>query len=214
MAIQPKKCEVCNVEFLPAYRVTEEYWQGRRFCSPRCTQIASRGKRRPTFGKAMVTLEHRFWSKVNKDGPIQPHCQHLGPCWVWTGATTMDGYGYLFGTRREHRRLAHRLSYELNIGPIPNGLCVLHKCDNEPCVNPGHLFTGTRKDNNEDKIRKGRDYDRHGASNPNASLTQDDADEIRAMRARGMTQQAIADAKGTPQSNVSKILRNLRWVRT
>lgn len=71
-------------------------------------------------------------------------------CWVWSGRTNRQHYGTL------GERLAHRISYEFYVGPIPEGLCVLHRCDNPPCVNPKHLFLGTRADNAEDRDRKGR----------------------------------------------------------
>lgn len=75
-------------------------------------------------------------------------------CWEWIGLKNETGYGTL--TVRQQRWLAHRLSWTLHRGPIPNGLCVLHKCDFPPCVNPDHLFLGTRTDNHADMIRKGR----------------------------------------------------------
>lgn len=71
-------------------------------------------------------------------------------CHLWIGSGTYHGYGLLLGKR------AHRLSWELFRGPIPDGLLVCHKCDTRPCVNPEHLFLGTSKDNAHDKMRKGR----------------------------------------------------------
>ena len=72
-------------------------------------------------------------------------------CWIWKGGKDKHGYGYMSGHRR-----AHRVYYERANGRIPLGLCVLHKCDNPPCVNPNHLFIGTQGDNSTDKISKGR----------------------------------------------------------
>lgn len=77
-----------------------------------------------------------------------------GDCWVWTGATDDDGYGIFRSGGSVFR--AHRVSYEENVGPIPDGLGVLHHCDNPPCVRPDHLWTGTTAQNTEDKMRKGR----------------------------------------------------------
>lgn len=96
----------------------------------------------------------RFWAKVNKDGPIPAHVPELGPCWVWTAALHRRGYGWFRfnGTPT----LAHRVSWELTNGPIPDGLQVLHKCDNKPCERPDHFFLGTDADNMADKTAKGR----------------------------------------------------------
>ena len=79
-----------------------------------------------------------------------------GDCWVWRGDLTGDGYGRFGGHRPGISVLAHRLSWEMHVGPIPPGLDVLQRCDNPPCVNPAHLFLGTQADNNADRLRKGR----------------------------------------------------------
>ena len=104
------------------------------------------------------TLEERFWEKVNKNGPIHPL---LGtPCWLWTGSRNDAGYGKI-GNEGESA-YAHRVSYELRYGPLSDGLFVLHKCDNPPCVNPNHLFAGTALDNHLDMVQKGRQKGRNG----------------------------------------------------
>lgn len=74
-------------------------------------------------------------------------------CWDWLGYKQPEGYG-TFPHRGTH--YAHRVSYQLHVGPIPDGLHVLHSCDNPPCSNPAHLFLGTVADNMHDRDRKGR----------------------------------------------------------
>jgi HNH endonuclease len=107
-----------------------------------------------------LPLEKKFWSKVDKQGPVPDHRRKLGRCWIWTGKkkTGWGAFGIVShtinGKTAEYR--VHRVSWELHYGPIPDNLCVLHKCDNTSCVRPTHLFLGTRQDNMADKMAKGR----------------------------------------------------------
>lgn len=90
------------------------------------------------------------------------HIQFTETCWIWD-TQQKHGYGQLRAFGKLYR--AHRFSYELHFGPIPEGLFVCHKCDNPPCVNPDHLFLGTAKDNIQDMIAKGRRPDISGDKN-------------------------------------------------
>jgi hypothetical protein len=92
------------------------------------------------------TVEERF----NKKYKIN----ETTDCWEWQYATNNLGYGFFRDT--DKMRTAHRVSYEINKGPIPSGMCVCHLCDNPACVNPDHLWLGTIKDNMHDMIKKGR----------------------------------------------------------
>lgn len=76
-------------------------------------------------------------------------------CWLWQGSKKRHGYGlFRLGGRRQHT--THRLSYEMSIGPIPDGGHILHSCDNTSCVNPAHLRVGTHLDNIRDKMERRR----------------------------------------------------------
>jgi hypothetical protein len=75
-------------------------------------------------------------------------------CWEWLGHKTPKGYGRMRSDGKHH--FAHRISYELYVGIIPDGLIVLHSCDNPGCVNPSHLRTGTHQDNTDDRTSRGR----------------------------------------------------------
>lgn len=168
-------------------------------------------------GPAPVPVADRFWPKVNKDGPtIRPE---LGPCWVWT-ATAHNGYGYLgVGGRAGRPTQAHRVSWTLHYGPIPEGLWVLHRCDNPPCVNPAHLFLGTVGDNNRDMYAKGRAGTQtrphamvRGAAHHRSKLTDTQIQEIRAAYAAGgVRQKDLAAQYGVYQSTIGRIIRRNNW---
>lgn len=89
--------------------------------------------------------KQRFMSRVSPEA--------LTGCWLWTGAM-QHGYGKIRVVMKDVR--AHRASWEIHNGPIPDGMCVLHKCDTPLCVNPAHLFLGTQQENIADKQSKGR----------------------------------------------------------
>lgn len=105
-------------------------------------------------------ISERFFAFVNRDGPIPEHRPELGKCHVWTGATDSKGYGQIgSGSQVDGTRghvAAHRQAWEFEHGPVPEGLSVLHHCDNPPCVRGSHLFVGTHLDNMSDMVSKGR----------------------------------------------------------
>ncbi|CAN7410832.1 HNH endonuclease signature motif containing protein [Caballeronia sp. LjRoot31] len=105
------------------------------------------------------------------------HTRPDGACRVWTLGRDSDGYGRK--TVLGKRCRAHRLSYELHFGPIPNGLIVRHACDNPACINPTHLLLGTHADNMRDK--RDRDRASKGESHVNAKLNDDVVDMIRSL---------------------------------
>lgn len=92
-----------------------------------------------------LTEAERFWAKVNKAGPIPAYAPHLGPCWLWLGATNDHDYGQFRTGRRAN--YAHRWSYEAAVGPIPTGLDLDHLCRVTRCCNPAHLEPVTHRVN-------------------------------------------------------------------
>ena len=105
-------------------------------------------------------LEKRLFAKVEKTE---------GGCWEWQGGRSADGYGYF---KVEGRRvLAHRVSWQIENGLIPEGLIIFHHCDNPPCVRPDHLYAGTHQDNMDDVLKRGR--------HPAATVTEEEVMEIR-----------------------------------
>lgn len=155
-----------------------------------------------------MTLDARFWSKIVMG-------ETPDDCWAWTGATTAFGYGVLgVGGRKAGNVRAHRHSWALHFGPVPDGLWVLHRCDNPPCCNPRHLFLGTQTNNMRDAVQKGRHSGppRHtGQANRSAKLDEDDVRAIRALAAQRVNQDIIAAAFGVTQALVSEIHLRKIW---
>lgn len=126
-------------------------------------------------------------------------------CWVWQKGIQSYGYGTVWYGETRSRRLAHRVLYELHRGPIPDGLFVLHRCDNPPCVNPDHLFLGTARDNAQDCVSKGRWPSKAGM---NSTLTPKAVQDI---RTSGESQKVLADRYGVSQSTISRAKNGKCW---
>jgi len=133
----------------------------------------------------------------------------LGPCWIWTGARTRNGYGtceYLGRTA-----YIHRLTHEALIGPIPDGLGVLHRCDTKACARPEHLWTGTQAENIADMVSKGRQA--RGEANKRAKLTTPQVLGIRALHALGAAHMAaLAGEFGVAAETIRAIVLRKHWV--
>jgi hypothetical protein len=153
-------------------------------------------------------LEERFWARVDKNGPKQPHMKTR--CWVWVGQINRSRGGY--GVFNGHRvpEWAHRAAWQFKHGSIPKNLFVLHKCDHPPCVR--HLFLGTHSDNMRDARLKNRTM--HGERNRTAKLNRRDVIRVRTLLHKGWTQQAIADTlKVVQRQAISDIARGVTWWR-
>ncbi len=119
-------------------------------------------------------------------------------CWLWIGAANHAGYGKLKVEPRQQPRAAHRVSWEIYVGEIPDGACVLHKCDTPACVNPRHLFVGSLRDNSRDMMAKGRQRFglKAGHLPHTAKLSAQQVVEIRKKRATGTIYRHLANEYG------------------
>ena len=145
---------------------------------------------------AEIDFTRRFWAKVDRRGPDE--------CGLWTAAKLKSGYGSFEFHQKTSR--AHRVSWMLAHGNMPDGLFVCHTCDVRACVNPAHLFLGTHSDNMKDKQRKQRAP--HGEDQWQAKLTEADVIE---MRRSHLSLSKIAAIFGIAVSNVSQIRSRKRW---
>lgn len=158
----------------------------------------------------MDSDSRRFWSRINKNGPIPQHCPELGPCWVWTGSGNPKGYGCAWFQKRLHK--AHRVAFVLHHGRWPEPCC-LHRCDNPACCNPAHLFEGTKAENNADMTRKGRHgkTGARGQRNAASKLTDEAVRSVRALARSGSSQVAIARRFGVNHRQIGRVLSGERW---
>ena len=133
-------------------------------------------------------------------------------CWLWKGYLKVRGYGG-FAVKGKRDDLAHRASFRIFNGSLLDDECVLHSCDNPPCVNPSHLFKGSLKDNSQDMVKKGRGkvpYFR-GEKHPNSMLKEENIHEIRRLHKDGLTNKEIGLKFGVHDETIGSIIRNLTW---
>lgn len=139
----------------------------------------------------------------------------ISECWEWKGRKER-GYGRtIIGSRVDGTRrtiAAHRLSYETFVGHIPEGMEVCHKCDNPCCVNPEHLFVGTRQDNIDDREAKGRNHPPKGSNNGRSKLTESDVLSARFERLKNKTSyQKLAEKYGVSKRTMQNAINGKTW---
>lgn len=151
--------------------------------------------------------EARFWRRVDRNGPIH---STLGACWVWTGGKFDNSYGAIYVDGKSKK--AHHFSWTYHYGPFSSALCVLHKCDNPSCVNPHHLFLGSKADNSTDMVRKGRQT--KGEQHSRAKVTEEMVKVIRSeyvWRSSTHGTYGLAKKYGLSQYCIMSIIQRKTW---
>ena len=139
-------------------------------------------------------LEDRFWAKVDKRGSDE--------CWEWTGAK-QNQYGQFRKPGSRKKLYAHRVSFEIHKGQIPDGMCILHRCDTPLCVNPNHLFLGTQAENLQDMSNKDRRY---------TKLKAPEVLQIRELFNNGdFSKKILGHRFGVTEQNINRIVSRQTW---
>lgn len=172
-------CEYCNKECEKPERFTKG--SKGRFCSLECFHDSHH---------SIEKAEERFWKFVDK----------TDDCWLWTGGTYKFGHGNF--KSHETKTGAHRFSWELHNGPIPDNLHVLHRCDVPSCIRPDHLFLGTRQDNARDMALKNR--------GGNSKWKIEDIKDMKLLDQNGSSRQHICDKYNISKSHLCAILSGNR----
>lgn len=191
--------KVCSVEGC------EKPAEARCLCNTHYMQ-QRRANLLPIGTRARGTTEERFWRFVDKSGE----------CWLWLGSSmTKKGYGLLpkVGGSKGKSVLAHRLSYQIHKGEIPEGMVVMHSCDNPSCVNPDHLSVGTQSQNILEAIAKGRKVlpklpHPSGVDHPKSKLTEQD---VRDIRSQAMNDTVLSKKYGVAVTTIRHIRIGTTW---
>lgn len=142
----------------------------------------------------LTAYPEHFWSKVDRSGE----------CWLWKGSRSSNGYGQCYPGR--NHTYTHRYAYCQAVGPIPNGMSVLHRCDTPACVRPDHLFLGTQQDNLRDMVQKGR-WSSGQPRKGSKLFTSTQIDDICAAYANGASYLGLARQYGCSDSTITRTIR-------
>lgn len=185
----PGYCAACGAE-IPKGKLPPSHWRKKKYCDRTCSSSMTWSGRRASPQEALAKYSA---------------AEHSG-CTLWTGTKDSGGYGRVYWGNAAYS--AHRFSYELTNGPIPDGMLVCHKCDTPSCINPDHLFLGSPQDNMNDKIAKGRAPRMAGEGAPNAKLTWAAVRDIRTNKEKP---KILAEKYGVRRSTISVIRCGKVW---
>lgn len=182
-----KVCKVCGAAYSNTVGYSFERWAASKFCSRKCAWVGR--NQRENAQSAFLT---KFIPEPNSG------------CWIWEHGVGSHGYGLFALSGAKYT--AHRFSYQYHCGEIPEGLNILHSCDNRLCVNPDHLRVGTQKDNATDSVVRGRTA--RGERSGSAKLGPSDVVKIRRC---DDPSKALADELGITQATVNDIRARRSW---
>ena len=140
--------------------------------------------------------KEKFWSLVK--------CLSRDECWEWQGSLWASGYGRFHYDKKSDR--SHRLAWQFSRHRIGDDDCILHKCDNRKCCNPHHLFVGSRKDNNDDKTRKGRQS--KGTDFERTILSEGD---VRTIKRSDLSGSVLSEKFGVSACHINNIKKDRKW---
>jgi len=202
-------CETCGVNF-PFYQM-----KGRpipRFCSHKCRGHTGFRPGAPLLISEM-TDEQKF-ERLKKS--FEKHVIRQEGCWNWKGPIAHGGYGVMSCRRGIGPDRAHRASWLIHKGAIPEGMHVCHSCDNPICTNPKHLWIGTHKQNNDDKIAKGRANwaqppCKKGSENGSSKLNESQVVEIKKLLSQGHACYRIGKLFNVSSTTIKRIRNGVNW---
>lgn len=201
------KCKACNNAGARVHKAKYPGDSTRFYHKHHEEELTRRKEKRASVNEKDILTDQefqkRFFEKVKRGEPDE--------CWEWQAYLMPRGYGEI--GFRGALLYSHRVAFLLSGADIPDGLFVLHKCDNPPCCNPAHLFLGTNKDNMDDMIAKGRHWSPVGDKNWTAKLTWEQVAEIRKRYAQEDVQQKeLAKQYGVKACTIRNILTNTTWI--
>lgn len=202
-------CETCGLNF-PFYQM-----KGRpipRFCSHKCRGHTGFRPGAPLLISEM-TKEQKFERLIKS---FEKHVIRQDGCWGWKGSTAKGGYGVMSCRKGIGPDRAHRASWIIHRGNIPEGMHVCHRCDNPTCTNPDHLWIGTHKQNNNDKIAKGRaNYKnppvKKGSDNSSAKLNENQVKSIKLLIKEGKSCYSLGKEFNVAKITILRIKNGLNW---
>lgn len=211
--IYHKKCLACKKVYIIG---TRQNFKKQKYCSRKCQSTQPHTWIRKDI-KFWEHCKHFKWKTATEEEKKQrvkdrfeKYVIRQDGCWDWKGCIHKSGYAPMNYYNNQFKN-AHVVSWILHKGNIPNGLCVLHKCDNRKCTNPEHLFLGTYSDNHQDMLKKHRNNTQKGEKSHLSKLKEYDVVEIRNLISIGVPMTKIAKRYNVTYCAIRDIKRSDTW---